>query len=240
MMAAKQRIRIFGAGVRGAVIADLIRWHYADTYEIDGFYDDGKPEGSRGHFDLSILGPVARGLDELPGSGIEAFLALGTYRSWRSCQVWAELSKRGVRLPNLFASSVRVSPSAKLGTGGFFMDGVFVGAFANVGHLFGGNAGSIVEHHTTIGDNVLLGSSVAIAGGAAIASHCFIGTNTTVLPEIQIGRATMVGAGSVVSRSLSGGVVAVGAPAQPRRPVGPNDEVPHGEALSALEGSFTC
>jgi hypothetical protein len=36
-MVEKRRIRIFGAGVRGAVIADLLRWHYADTYDIDGF-----------------------------------------------------------------------------------------------------------------------------------------------------------------------------------------------------------
>jgi acetyltransferase EpsM len=190
--------------------------------------------------DFPVLGPVVRGLDEMPGSGVEAFLALGTYRSWRSCQVWAALSKAGVQFPNLFAPSVRISPSAKLGTGGFFMDGAYVGAFANVGHLFGAHAGAIVEHHATIGDNVLLGSAVAIAGGAGVASHCFIGTNCTILPEVQIGRGTLVGAGSVVSRDLPGGIIATGSPAKRRRAVGADDEVPHGASLSEVEGLFAC
>jgi acetyltransferase-like isoleucine patch superfamily enzyme len=45
----------------------------------------------------------------------------------------------------------------------------------------------------------------------------FIGAHSTVTAGVTIGPATTVGAGSIVSRSLPGGVLALGAPAAPKR-----------------------
>lgn len=59
----------------------------------------------------------------------------------------------------------------------------------------------------TIGDNVWL-------GGGAI-----------VCPGVTIGRDTVVGAGSVVTRDLPAGVVAYGNPARVRREIGEQDRV---------------
>ncbi len=236
--AVTQPIRIFGAGVRGQVIADLIAWHFADRFRLDGFYDDGKPAGSPGPGGVPVLGPVAQALDELPGSGIAAFLALGTYRSWRNCEIWAALRSRQVDFPSLVAPTAIVSPSARIGSGAFVMGGCFVGAHAEIGHLFGANAGSVIEHHARIGNNVLLGSAVAIAGSGQVEDHCFVGTNSTVLPEVRIGAGSLVGAGSVVSRDIAPGSVAIGSPARVRRPVGEEDEVPGPARLAALAGLF--
>ncbi|MDG4784628.1 sugar O-acetyltransferase [Micromonospora sp. WMMD1102] len=55
----------------------------------------------------------------------------------------------------------------------------------------------------TIGDNVWLGGGVIVLGG------------------VTIGRDTVVGAGSVVTRDLPAGVLAVGNPARVRRPLTP-------------------
>jgi len=231
-------IRIFGAGVRGQVIADLIAWHFADRFRLDGFYDDGKPAGSEGPGGVPVLGPVARALDEMPGSGAAAFLALGTYRSWRNCEIWAALNAKGVDFPSLIAATATVSPSARIGSGAFVMGGCFIGAHARIGHLFGANAGSVVEHHAHIGNNVLLGSAVAIAGSGQVEDHCFVGTNSTVLPEVRIGAGSLVGAGSVVSRDIPAGSVAIGSPAKVRRSVGDEDEVPGPARLAVIEGLF--
>lgn len=81
-------------------------------------------------------------------------MALGTYRSWRNCEILAELAPTGVPFPSLIAPTAHVSPSAQIGSGAFVMGGVFVGAHAHVGRLFGANAGSVVEHHAVLGDNV--------------------------------------------------------------------------------------
>lgn len=231
-------IRIFGAGVRGQVIADLIAWHFADRFSLDGFYDDGKLAGSAGPGGVPVLGTIAQALDEMPGSGVAAFLALGTYRSWRNCEIWAALSAKGVAFPSLIAPTATVSPSARIGSGAFVMGGCFIGAHAEIGHLFGANAGSVIEHHARIGNNVLLGSAVAIAGSGQVEDHCFVGTNSTVLPEVRVGTGSLVGAGSVVSRDLPASSVAIGSPAKVRRPVGDEDEVPGPARLATLAGLF--
>lgn len=50
-----------------------------------------------------------------------------------------------------------------------------------------------------------------------IEDDVWLGTRTIVLPGVRIGAGTVVGAGSVVSRDLPAGVLAVGSPARPVR-----------------------
>ncbi|GAA1965531.1 sugar O-acetyltransferase [Kitasatospora viridis] len=61
----------------------------------------------------------------------------------------------------------------------------------------------------TIGDNVWLGGGVIVC------------------PGVTIGRDTVVGAGSVVTRDLPAGVLAVGNPARVVRELGPEDSAPY-------------
>jgi maltose O-acetyltransferase len=63
-------------------------------------------------------------------------------------------------------------------------------------------AGWESAHPITLGDNVWLGAGVIVC------------------PGVTIGADTVVGAGSVVTRDLPAGVVAVGAPARVLRPAG--------------------
>lgn len=50
---------------------------------------------------------------------------------------------------------------------------------------------------------------------------CWIGANAILLPGVTIGENSVVGAGSVVTRSIGDGVVAVGCPARVIRKIGP-------------------
>ena len=53
-----------------------------------------------------------------------------------------------------------------------------------------------------------------------IGSNVWIGMNSTILPGVSIGDNTVIGAGSVVTRSIPAGVVAYGSPCRVIRPVG--------------------
>jgi maltose O-acetyltransferase len=62
-------------------------------------------------------------------------------------------------------------------------------------------------------------SSKCVVGATRLASivigeDCFIGDSTIVLPGVTIGRASIIGAGSVVTRSIPPGSVAAGNPAR--------------------------
>ena len=56
-----------------------------------------------------------------------------------------------------------------------------------------------------------------------IGRNCWIGAGAIILPGVTIGDDTVVGAGSVVTRDLPEGVVAVGNPCRVLRPVGERD-----------------
>ncbi|MBK8288775.1 MAG: sugar O-acetyltransferase [Cellvibrionales bacterium] len=82
----------------------------------------------------------------------------------------------------------------------------------------------------TIGDRVLLGPSVHLyttthpldfierASGAQLTApivledDCWIGGNTVIMPGVTIGKGAVIGAGSVVTKSIPAGVVAFGNP----------------------------
>ena len=97
------------------------------------------------------------------------------------------------------------------------------------------------DTHIYIGDYTMLGPNVTIATAGHpidpdlrrkglqynlpvhIGSNCWLGAGVIVMPGVTIGDNTVVGAGSVVTKDLPAGVVAVGNPCRVMRPVGDHD-----------------
>ncbi len=82
-----------------------------------------------------------------------------------------------------------------------------------------------VAQYTTIEDNVFLAPGVMIANdphpvrtkcmkGPTIKKGARIGINATILPNVVIGRNSLVGAGSVVTKNVPDDAVVVGSPAR--------------------------
>lgn len=73
-------------------------------------------------------------------------------------------------------------------------------------------------------------------GRIKIGNHVFLGANATVLPGVTIGDGAVIGAGSVVTRDVPAGAVAVGVPA---RVIGTTQELKaRAEAEMAQNGVF--
>ena len=73
-------------------------------------------------------------------------------------------------------------------------------------------------------------------GRIKIGNHVFLGANATVLPGVTIGDGAVIGAGSVVTRDVPAGAVAVGVPA---RVIGTTQELKaRAEAEMAQNGAF--
>jgi acetyltransferase-like isoleucine patch superfamily enzyme len=229
-----RRLRVFGAGINAAKIVDLIAWQFADTVEVKGIYDDRRPAGAKGPGNLPILGTVAQGLDEVPRHDVDAFVALGTKASAKSCEIFLALRAAGASLPSLIAPSAHISPSVRLGMNNLVFPGVFFGCEVELGHLCWAHGGTVVEHHTKIGHNVLFGAAAVIGSFSALGSHSFFGNGVVTVPEARIGCGTLVGTGSLVARELPPHVIAYGHPARAIRPVRAGDEVPVEEDVKRL------
>lgn len=123
----------------------------------------------------------------------------------------------------------------KLGNGAVLLQARSVGSIIKVGDgtTFSNNVQVIAEQSITIGDRCLIGDAVLILDSdfhdlSAIGRHSrpaetkpvvlednvFIGSRVIVLKGVTIGRDSVIGAGSVVVRSIPSGVVAAGNPAK--------------------------
>ncbi len=92
-----------------------------------------------------------------------------------------------------------------------------------------------------VGDSVMFGPNVTVATAGhpvdpelrrkvaqfnipvRIGNNVWIGANSVILPGITIGDDSVIGAGSVVTRDIPPGVVAVGNPCRVLRPIGERD-----------------
>ena len=98
------------------------------------------------------------------------------------------------------------------------------------------------DTHIYVGDYTMFGPNVTVATAGHpilpelrekgyqynapvhIGKNCWIGTGAIILPGITIGDNVVVGAGSVVTKDLPSGVVAVGNPCRVLREVGERDK----------------
>ena len=98
------------------------------------------------------------------------------------------------------------------------------------------------DTHIYVGDYTMLGPNVVIATAGhpilpelreqgyqynapvRIGKNCWLGAGVIVLPGITIGDNVVVGAGSVVTKDLPSGVVAVGNPCKILREIGEHDK----------------
>lgn len=134
------------------------------------------------------------------------------------------------------------------------------GAVLEIGRNFGMTGGSIcVATRVTIGDNVAVGANCVItdtdfhplhprarlsdpqngkSAPVVIGDNVFIGMNSIILKGVTVGANSVIGAGSVVSRSLPAGCIAAGNPAVVIRSLddlsAPFDEHAHRNTLHSL------
>ncbi|MEP6798735.1 MAG: serine O-acetyltransferase EpsC [Lapillicoccus sp.] len=157
--------------------------------------------------------------DPAAQSRVETFLASpGLHAIWAYRAAHRLWLAPGYRLPARLLSQwarrvtgVEIHPGASIGRR-FFIDhgmGVVIGETAIVGDdvmlyhgvTLGGRSLQRVKRHPTVGDRVTIGAGARVLG------------------DITIGDDAQIGANSVVTKDVPAGWVAVGIPAQIRRPV---------------------
>ena len=97
------------------------------------------------------------------------------------------------------------------------------------------------DTHIYVGDNTMFAPNVILATAGhpicpqlrergyqynapiRIGKNCWLGTGVIVLPGVTIGDDTVIGAGSVVTKDIPSGVVAVGNPCRVVREIGARD-----------------
>lgn len=91
-------------------------------------------------------------------------------------------------------------------------------------HVFiGPNFGAYTAQHPLVADERNQGLERALP--ITIEDDVWIGGDVKVMPSVTIGRGSVIGAGSLVTRDIPAGVIARGVPCKPIRPITDADRV---------------
>lgn len=182
-------------------IVDRIN-HFKETWNLLGFINADVKSIDQEKYGYPVLGTLDD-LNKFP----DAFFAADFF--WTK-----KLDLPFERLATLIDPSAFVSRTAQIGHGCVIYPHCFIGLEAKVGNLVFCLAGSTLNHHNTIEDMVFIGSGVTLAGKVYVEEKCYLGQACTVKQWIRLGKGSIIGMGSVVTKDVEPGVVMAGNPAK--------------------------
>lgn len=110
--------------------------------------------------------------------------------------------------------SAYVEASATVDTGAQLLAHSYVGSHTRVGAHTILNTRSSIDHDSIAEDGVHLAPGSTVCGEVHIQSCAFVAAGATILPGLVIGQNAIVGAGALVTRSVSEGKRVIGVPAR--------------------------
>lgn len=205
-----KNILIYGASGHSKMIVDIILKN--KDHNIIGFIDSFKPTNIKvyGYDIIGDLDSLLELIDEYSIDGI--LIGIGdNYTRQHAFELISDMA------PDIdFVSAVH--PSAVLAhdviipRGTVIMAGVVVNADSRVGEFCILNTKSSLGHDSTMANFSSLASGVTTGGNVHIGLNCAICLKATIIQNVSIGDHTVIGAGSLVLKSIGDCKLAYGHP----------------------------
>lgn len=213
MTARPLKLGIFGAGGHAKVVADTA-WR-RQNYVPVAFYDDDVTRHNQVHYrSVEIRGDFNRLLDDLSEEVIDAaFVAIGNNDV--RATLGQQILEKGFSLATLVDPNAVLSPSVILGSGTLVVAGAVINADTRVGAHVIINTSASVDHDCVIEDGVHIAPNVTLCGGVQIGERTLIGVGAILLPSTEFPPDSILGGGSVATRSPHTPGNYVGCPAKP-------------------------
>lgn len=128
-------------------------------------------------------------------------------------KLYNKVLEAGGKLATLVASSAHVSKYAIIGEGSVVMHKAFVNAGAVIGNNVIINTFANIEHDAHIGNQCHISTGTMVNGDCIINENCFIGSQTVLANAISICSDVIIGAGSLVRKSICQAGIYSGNPA---------------------------
>lgn len=202
-----KKLIIIGAG---GFSSEVIEWarhssKFQKEWFVYGLLDDNK---NGNILDVPIIGKIA---NYVPREDEVFICAIGDPKT--KFNICNDFVKRGAKFINLIHPTAIIGESAIIGKGIILCPYSIIAAKAIIGDFV------TINLHTTIGHNAIVKS------GCTISSHCditgfvnleecvFMGSHSSIIPSIKVGKNAKIGAGSIVIRNVRENVTVFGNPA---------------------------
>ncbi len=191
-----KKLIFVGAGGHAASVLEVVE--SAGIYSVEGFVD----EKCNDFYDIPWLGSdedLPRLIDEF----MNVVVTIGSIKSpVIRKKAFLKLNDYGAVLPVISASTSVISKHAKIGAGTVLFHHSLVNGGAEVGENCIINSGAIIEHDAVIGSHTHISTTACINGNAVVGMGCFIGSGSVVVQGVEIADNIVIGAGSLVRKSI--------------------------------------
>jgi len=208
-----KKLVIIGASSWGIEIFSWLKnaQGFEKEWIFKGFLDDEKKDLS--HIPFCPY-PILATIDAYEPAQNDVFIcAVGTPKDKKS--VIERLQRNGqLEFINVIHQSVIIFPDVKLGHGIVLAPNVVISNSVKVGNHVAINIATSVGHNVEIADYCQISSNCDLTGFVRLGNEVFLGSSVTIIPHVEIGNQTSVGAGSVVLKKVGEGVTLFGNPAK--------------------------
>lgn len=209
-----KKIAIFGAGGFGKEVACLIKRinEQEPTWELVGFFDDGKEKGEQ----ISHFGICLGGVQDLNEWKEELAVAIAVGNSLTVHKIVEKITNEHVSFPNLIHPNFALTDpeSFKIGVGNIIQGECVATVDVEIGNFNVLNGSIVLGHDAKIGSFNTLMPAVRISGEVVIGDFCFFGVGSIVLQQIKMKDHVRLAAGSVLMTKPKSGVLYLGVPAK--------------------------
>jgi len=205
-------IAIYGARIDASakVILDTIQLQ--GTYTPAVFLDDNPDSVNQKIDGIPVIGGREK-LVDLKGSGIEGIIFnLGNnYVREELCLLSLD---QGLTLINAIHPSSIIARDVKFGIGIWVAAGAIINSSVTIGDGVIINTGSTIDHNCVISSYTNISPGCHLSGRTFIGPYSFLGTGAITIPDINVGKGAIVGAGAVVIKDVPPNSTVVGVPAR--------------------------
>lgn len=197
----KNILGIIGASGHGRVIADLAK---KMGYEDILFFDDNESIDFCGGYD------VAGKTCDLFDYDCDAIVGIGDAQVRKRIQ--KQLEQKNISVTTLIHPNAVIGENVTIGNGSVVMAGAVVNPGCRIGKGCIINTCASVDHDCVLEDYVHISVGAHLAGAVTIGCETWVGIGAAVSNNVDIPNGCMIGAGSVVVKSLEGTGTYVGVP----------------------------
>lgn len=213
-----KNIIVIGADVSGmnifTVIQDTNR--ISSKWKVVAYLDEYKKHDGT-LFDIPIFNTFE---DVISKTGIikEETCVISAIGSSRNrLRLMKQAKSEGFKLASIIHPSANISDYAKIEEGCIICQFASVHPFAHVKRMSYIHTAVVIGPKVTVGEAVTVNALCAISANSRIGDYCYVGVGTKIIQEINIGKNTTLGAGSVVIGDIPDNCLAVGVPAKVKK-----------------------
>jgi sugar O-acyltransferase (sialic acid O-acetyltransferase NeuD family) len=211
-----KRIAILGAGGHGRETAQLIKDinKVEPQWELIGYFDDNETIHGQMRNGFPVLGHTDMLASE-KYKDIYVICGFSHPQGKKKAVAKVKELQPGIRFATLIHPTAVYGDENTIGEGTMICAGSIVTTNVNIGSHVIINYGCTVGHDCIIEDYAAILPGTNLSGNVTIREGVQTGTGTAVIPGMEIGAYTIVGAGAVVAKPLPAHCTAVGVPARP-------------------------